>query len=98
MPRWWPLLTRVLTDVMTEHQCELLQMDIVGPARVRSAGGKWYILVVVHDYSRQVLLMFRTLLMRGWIFAKLLNFILASPIGCELGYLADDVITKLWSI
>jgi hypothetical protein len=27
-------------------------MDLVGPARVRSAGGKWYFLVVVDDYSR----------------------------------------------
>jgi transposase InsO family protein len=27
-------------------------MDLVGPARVRSAGGKWYILVVVEDYSQ----------------------------------------------
>jgi transposase InsO family protein len=26
-------------------------MDLVGPARVRSAGGKWYVLVV-DDYSR----------------------------------------------
>jgi hypothetical protein len=36
-----------LTDGMTEHPCELLHMDLVRPARVRSAGGKWYILVVV---------------------------------------------------
>jgi transposase InsO family protein len=41
-----------LTDVMTERPCELLLMDLVGPARVRSAGGKWYFLVVVDDYSR----------------------------------------------
>jgi transposase InsO family protein len=27
-------------------------MDLVGPARVRSAGGKWYVLVVVDNYSR----------------------------------------------
>jgi hypothetical protein len=40
-----------LTDVMTERPCELLHMDLVGPACVRSAGGKWYVLVVV-DYSR----------------------------------------------
>jgi transposase InsO family protein len=26
-------------------------MDLVGPARVRSAGGKWYVLFVVDDYS-----------------------------------------------
>jgi hypothetical protein len=41
-----------LTDVMTERPCELLHMYLVGPARVRSAGGKWYVLVVVDDYSR----------------------------------------------
>jgi hypothetical protein len=41
-----------LTDVMTERPCELLHMDLVGPARVRSAGGKWYVLIVVDDYSR----------------------------------------------
>jgi hypothetical protein len=28
-----------LTDVMTERACELLHMDLVGQARVRSAGG-----------------------------------------------------------
>jgi transposase InsO family protein len=27
-------------------------MDLVGPARVCSAGGKWYVLVTVDDYSR----------------------------------------------
>jgi hypothetical protein len=43
-----------LTDVMTERPCELLHMDLVGPTRVRSAGGKWYVLVVVDDYSRYV--------------------------------------------
>jgi hypothetical protein len=41
-----------LTDMMTECPCELLHMDLVGPARVRSVGGKWYVLVVVDDYSR----------------------------------------------
>jgi hypothetical protein len=41
-----------LTDVMTKRPCELLHMDLVGPARVWSAGGKWYVLVVVDDYSR----------------------------------------------
>jgi transposase InsO family protein len=41
-----------LTDVMTEGPCELLHMDLVGLARVRSAGRKWYVLVVVDDYSR----------------------------------------------
>jgi hypothetical protein len=41
-----------LTDVMIERPCELLHMDLVVPARVRSVGGKWYVLVVVDDYSR----------------------------------------------
>jgi transposase InsO family protein len=41
-----------LTVVMTEHPCELLHMDLVGPACVRSTGGKWYVLVVVDDYSQ----------------------------------------------
>jgi transposase InsO family protein len=27
-------------------------MDLVAPARVCSAGGKWYVLVIVDDYSR----------------------------------------------
>jgi transposase InsO family protein len=27
-------------------------MDLVGPARVCSAGGKWYFLVIVDNYSR----------------------------------------------
>jgi transposase InsO family protein len=29
-------------------------MDLVGPAHVRSASAKWYVLVVVDDYSRYV--------------------------------------------
>jgi transposase InsO family protein len=41
-----------LTDVMTGRPCELLHMDLVGLARVQSVGGKWYVLVVVDDYSR----------------------------------------------
>jgi transposase InsO family protein len=41
-----------LTDVMIERPCELLHMDLVGQPHVRSAGGKWYVLVVVDDYSR----------------------------------------------
>jgi hypothetical protein len=39
-----------VTDVMTERPTELLRMDLVGPARVRSVGEKWYVLVVVDDY------------------------------------------------
>jgi hypothetical protein len=47
-----------LTDVMTERPCELLHVDLVGPARVLSTGGKWYILVVVDDNSRYVWVFF----------------------------------------
>jgi hypothetical protein len=41
-----------LTFVMTNWPCELFHMDLVGPARVCSVGGKWYVLVIVDDYSR----------------------------------------------
>jgi transposase InsO family protein len=40
-----------LTNVMTKRPCKLLHMDLVGPARVQSTGWKWYVLVVVGDYS-----------------------------------------------
>jgi transposase InsO family protein len=33
-------------------------MDLVGPAHVYLAGGKWYVLVVVDDYSRYVRVFF----------------------------------------
>jgi transposase InsO family protein len=38
--------------VMTENPGQLLYMDTVGPSRVRSMGGKLYVLVIVDDYSR----------------------------------------------
>jgi hypothetical protein len=41
-----------LTSVMTERPCELFHMDLIGPARLCSVGGKWYVLVIVDDYSR----------------------------------------------
>jgi transposase InsO family protein len=40
-----------VNTVMTEHHRQLLHMDTVGPSQVRSMGGKWYVLVVVDDYS-----------------------------------------------
>jgi hypothetical protein len=40
-----------LTSVVIEKPCELFHMDLVGPARVCSAGGKWYVLVIVDNYS-----------------------------------------------
>jgi hypothetical protein len=41
-----------INTVMTEQPGQLLHMDIVEPSRIRSIGGKWYILVIVDDYSR----------------------------------------------
>jgi GTPase Era involved in 16S rRNA processing len=38
--------------VMTEHPRQLLHMDTVGLFRVRSMRGKWYVFVIVDDYSR----------------------------------------------
>jgi hypothetical protein len=41
-----------VNTVMTEHPGQLLHMDTVGPSRVCSIGGKWYVLVIVDDYYR----------------------------------------------
>ncbi|WVZ85101.1 LOW QUALITY PROTEIN: hypothetical protein U9M48_032056 [Paspalum notatum var. saurae] len=41
-----------VSQVMTTYPGELLHMDTVGPARVASVGGKWYVLVVVDDFFR----------------------------------------------
>jgi hypothetical protein len=41
-----------LTSIMTERSCELFHMNLVGPAHVCLAGGKWYVLAIVDDYSR----------------------------------------------
>jgi transposase InsO family protein len=38
--------------VMTEQPGQLLHMDIIGPSQVCSMGGKWYVLVIIDDYSR----------------------------------------------
>jgi transposase InsO family protein len=38
--------------VMTECLRQLLHMNTVGPSRVRSMSDKWYVLVIVDDYSR----------------------------------------------
>ncbi|WVZ63589.1 hypothetical protein U9M48_013212 [Paspalum notatum var. saurae] len=41
-----------VNQVMTAHPGEVLHMDIVGPSRVQSVGGKWYVLVIMDDLSR----------------------------------------------
>jgi transposase InsO family protein len=40
-----------VNTVMTEHPGQLLDMDSIGPSRVHSMRGKWYVLVIVDDYS-----------------------------------------------
>jgi hypothetical protein len=41
-----------VNTVMTEHPGQLHHLDTVGPSQVRSMGGKWYVLIIVDDYSR----------------------------------------------
>jgi transposase InsO family protein len=40
-----------VNTMMTEHPGQLLHMDAVDPSWVRSMGGKWYIVVIIDDYS-----------------------------------------------
>jgi hypothetical protein len=40
-----------VNTVITEHPGQLLHMDTIGPSQVHSIGGKWYILVIVDEYS-----------------------------------------------
>jgi hypothetical protein len=39
-----------VNTMMTEHPGQLLHMDTVGPSRIRSMGGKWYVLIIVDDF------------------------------------------------
>jgi hypothetical protein len=41
----------LVNTMMTEHPGQLLHMDTVDPSRVHSMGGKWYVLVIIDDYS-----------------------------------------------
>ena len=43
--------TRV-SHILTKRPLELLHMDLMGPSKSESLGGKKYILVVVDDFSR----------------------------------------------
>jgi transposase InsO family protein len=38
-------------QVMIKEPGKLLHIDTVGSARVRSDGGKWYVLVIMDDFS-----------------------------------------------
>jgi transposase InsO family protein len=42
----------LINTVITNQPRQLLHMDTVGPSRVRSMDDKWYVLVIVDDYSR----------------------------------------------
>jgi transposase InsO family protein len=42
----------LVNTVMIEHPRQLLHIDTVCPSRVRFMGGKWYVLIIVDDYSR----------------------------------------------
>jgi hypothetical protein len=42
----------LVNTVMIECPRQLLHMDTVGPSRVRSMSGNWYVLVIIDDYSR----------------------------------------------
>jgi hypothetical protein len=41
-----------VNTVMTEQPGQLIHMDTISPSRICSTGGKWYVLVIVDDYSR----------------------------------------------
>jgi transposase InsO family protein len=43
---------RRLEHQATSKVLELLHMDLMGPMKVETIGGKWYVLVVVDDFSR----------------------------------------------
>jgi transposase InsO family protein len=40
-----------VNTMMTEHPGQLLHIGTIGPSRVRSLGGKLYVLVIIDDYS-----------------------------------------------
>jgi transposase InsO family protein len=41
-----------VNTMMIEQHGQLLHMDTIGPSWVHSMGGKWYVLVIIDDYSR----------------------------------------------
>jgi hypothetical protein len=48
----------LVNTVMTEQPGQLLYMDSVGPSWVHSMGDKWYVLVIIDDYSCYSLVFF----------------------------------------
>jgi hypothetical protein len=41
----------LVNTVMTKQLEQLLYMNTIGPSRVRCMGGRWYVLVIVDEYS-----------------------------------------------
>jgi transposase InsO family protein len=41
----------LVNTVMTEHPGQLLYKDTVDPSQVHSMGGKWYVLMIIDDFS-----------------------------------------------
>jgi hypothetical protein len=41
----------LINTMMTKEPGQLLHMDTVGPFQVRSMGGKWYVHVILDNYS-----------------------------------------------
>jgi transposase InsO family protein len=41
----------LVNTVMTKQPGQLLHMDTIGPSQVCSMGDKWYVLIIVDDYS-----------------------------------------------
>jgi transposase InsO family protein len=48
----------LVNTMITEHPGQLLHMNTIGPSRIRSISDKWYVLVIVDDYSRYSWLFF----------------------------------------
>ena len=46
--------------VSTSRPLQLLHMDLIGPSRIRSHGGNYYVFVIVDDYSRFTWTLFLT--------------------------------------
>ena len=44
--------------IATSRCLELLHVDLMGPSRTESLGGKRYIMVIVDDFSRYILVEF----------------------------------------
>ena len=59
--------------VSTTYPLELLHVDLYGPMRITSRGGKRYVLVIVDDYSRFTWTLF--LASKDEIFEKFLVFL-----------------------